>query len=644
MSSRSYIALAGCSTAVSTIALQAGTQLVAWWYGNSSNLGAPLFEYDGAAIYAPWMLVRWYLLWPELFPIKLGLLVAVSVVAFVAYCAYRNNALPWQRKKDDVLDAPEWGTEKDLRKADLLHKDGPYGIVLGMLPDGRLVTYRGGAHVLLQGGTGTGKTVSGVLPGILCLDHDSLLVLDTKGENYDTTARYRATLGPCAFFDPTNPDSVRINPFSVIRFEADFEDMDVANLCKLIVARTGTSGTDSTGRYYQQRVRPVLEAMVRHSFYDVGVVPSGGSLRRMLPGFEASTLKAMLKSKVRSVVDAAKAFEGMAADSRKGTLDGLADVLAVFGDRLVDRATSESDFAINDIMAADKPWTLYLRSPQSDQDRLQPLMMMITRQIIGKLMFKLTACDDSRLKLRTLTLVMEEFADSDLSFIKDKLVTMRGFGMRAILVAQSNKLLKEVYGPLNSIDENCAAIVTYANIGQDEQTYISGNAGQRIETVERVTRKHGVWITDPERSVSTAAHKSPLLTRADVRAIPDDRQHVTVRGVKPTFLLLKPEYYKHPQLSKRGDNCVAHPELRPGQQQWVLDRRAAAKTRISNMDLLKQLTARRGWSADDLAAAIFPTLKNETVRKWIAGSLDLPPDRRKQVEALLAEDVETEAA
>lgn len=635
---RRSIGIAGLLSGVSAIALQTGTQAVAWWYGYSEYLGSPLMVLSGGTpIYSPFEIVRWVMARPDLLAFKAGAAISAAMVWFVVLGLHRAKQLPWQDNspESDITGASEWGSDRDLRRLGLL--DGESGIVLGMLRNERLITYTGGAHVLFQGGTGSGKTVAGVIPSILVLDDDSLLVLDTKGENYAATGRWRASLGPCAFFDPTCVDSVRFNPFAEVSFGSADEDRELGNLCKMIVARTGTSGTDSVGQYYQRRVRPLLEALARHSFYDLGEVPTGGALRRMIPDFGGSCLKAMLRSSCRSVVDAAREFARQSEDSQKGTLDGLADVLGIFGDRLVDTATSASDFRISDLMAGDRPWTLYLRSPQSDQDRLQPLMMLITRLVLSRLMFHLRECDDGRPKKRTLTLVLEEFADANLSFVKDKLATMRGFGIRALLVAQSDLLLKEVYGPLNSIDENCDAVVAYSNIGQDEQAYVSANAGQKQETVVRVSRKQSVLWKDHEKTVSTASHKTPLLDRSAVRGLPADRQVVFVSGSRKAFLPYKPVWFAHSELARRGDDCVADPGLRPGQQSWVLERRRESVPVRRNV--LAELAAETGWSAEEINLRVFEgKIASGTIRQWLAGkSKRLPESRVAAVEAALAE-------
>ena len=138
----------------------------------------------------------------------------------------------------------QWASADDVRSAGLLadeHNRG--GIILGSwrARKGRsdLLQYTGPHHVLVVGYCRSGKSAGVTVPTLLNWD-ESVVIYDTKGENWESTSGFRAQrLGQRVLkFDPVAPDSARFNPLLEVRLDQNMLE-DVQSICTLIVDPDG---------------------------------------------------------------------------------------------------------------------------------------------------------------------------------------------------------------------------------------------------------------------------------------------------------------------------------------------------------------------------------------------------------------------
>ncbi len=143
-----------------------------------------------------------------------NVLYALSAVWFVAACIFAY--VFYRRDRGDSIDythgSAHWATEEEIRRAGLISK-AEGGIICGgwINPKGEsfFLTHSGPEHVLVVAPTRAGKGVSNIRPTLLTWK-ESALILDIKGENWDTTAGYRSReLGQyCLRFEPTDPGDI----------------------------------------------------------------------------------------------------------------------------------------------------------------------------------------------------------------------------------------------------------------------------------------------------------------------------------------------------------------------------------------------------------------------------------------------------
>ena len=139
--------------------------------------------------------------------------------------------------------------------------------------------------------------------------------------------------------------------------------------------------------------------------------------------------------------------------------------LGLYRDPVVAEVTRRCDWRIGDIVAGERPTTLYLVVPPSDINRTKPLIRLILNQIGRRLTEDLLA----KAGRRRLLLMLDEFpALGRLDFFESALAFMAGYGIKSFLIAQSLNQIEKAYGPNNSILDNCHVRVSFAT--NDERT------------------------------------------------------------------------------------------------------------------------------------------------------------------------------
>lgn len=653
---RLVIASAWSAAISAIVAMWAATQFVAWYFHGHKSLGEHLFWIDGLGkIYAPWSFLEWWWLWGGDLPIlsKVRLIAAGMFLALTALGVRGFLKSDKARDKDAIGTEPEWGGERELRKLGLMTGRGfgdANGVVLGMLPNGRLIVYTGEAHVLCSGVSEVGKTVGFVVPTILSIDHRSAVIFDTKGELWELTGKHRASLGPAFFFDPTNPDSACLNPFADVRMGEKQEVGDIQNLISALVAGSGEAPKGEKSEFYAKKVKGLLLGVALHILYDIdGVELSFPAISRLMPDFEDKVLPAMEKSGNELVRKKATEFMDEDGGVRKNILSTAKSLLEVFDDPLLCEKMETSDFSFNDLMTGPDPVTVYLQIRGSESERLKPLLLLIARAVIDRNLYADRVTDDGRKKVRRCALVLEELADSGMRFIVNKMLTMRSKGFSVVAVTQSIDDLKREFGMLQTIDASSYAVITHASTSRNEQQYSSDGAGQKMEQTTRVTREKGLLFYDPEKSISVSSHKSPLLSRTDVRGFPSDRQMLVVRGEKKAFLPHKVIWYKHPLFKELGVNNRAADFEDTGQSAWILEKhtkreraRAEAASRMPSDTDLAFISQRTGWDEKKISEHVFDRrYRPLVVKKWMRDASALPRQHagyvtriREEIEAM----------
>ena len=510
----------------------------------------------------------------------------------------------------------QWANADDVRAAGLSadeHNRG--GIILGSwrARKGRsdLLKYKGPHHVLVVGPARSGKSAGVTVPTLLNWD-ESVVIYDTKGENWALTSGFRAQrLGQRVLkFDPVAPDSARFNPLLEVRLDRHMLE-DVQSICTLIVDPHGMGIEDhwkSTAfgllvgvvtflllcdppevvPSFDRSLATVLAILSDGGPFRAAAVSAGAASeesRALVRDARAvfSYIREVAYSKLRSIssTDACpgdnaeyearrvgwriiavsmEAWLDKPANEAGSVLSTALSFLSLYRDPIVADNTRVSDFSVESLMGGKNPdgqavkekTSLYLVVPPSDKDRLKPLLRIVVSQVVRRLTEGMdfdTGGGKSRFPHRLLLLIDEFPSLGKLEIFEEALAFIAGYGMKALLIVQDRVQLAKSYTKEESIFSNCHIRIAYAPNNPETADMLSKMCGQATVThVQRQYSGNRMHIMLQNVNTNEQIVGRPLLTADECMRLPPDDEIVFVAGTAPIYCQ-KIKYY--------GDSAMA---------------------------------------------------------------------------------------
>ena len=265
----------------------------------------------------------------------------------------------------------------------------------------------------------------------------SAIIHDIKGENWQVTSLWRSGFSRCIRFDPTSLASARFNPLQEVR-TGHLDVRDVQNIADILVDPEGALERRS---HWDKTAHSLLVGAILHVIYAKPDKTLSGvasllsdpactideTLEEMLTANHLGTEDAPLTHAV--VAEAARELLNKSENEKSSVVSTAVSFLGLYRDPVVRRATSTSDWSIEDLLPGAPQVSLYLVVPPSDLSRTRPLIRLILNQIARRLCETLPApiaADQATL------LMLDEFpALGRLDFFETSLAFMAGYGVRA---------------------------------------------------------------------------------------------------------------------------------------------------------------------------------------------------------------------
>ena len=533
------------------LAIWSATEWTAWRLGFQPQLGHPWFELLHFPFYLPPAFFWWWYAYdayaPDIF-IEGAYIAASGGITAAAVAIGMSVWRAREAKNAETYGSARWAQPKEIEAAGL---SGPDGVVLGRYQRSYL-RHDGPEHVLCFAPTRSGKGVGLVIPSLLTWP-GSAIVHDIKGENWQLTAGFRAQHGRVLLFDPTNAKSSAYNPLLEVR-RGEWEVRDVQNIADILV---DPEGSLEKRNHWEKTSHALLVGAILHVLYAeedktlAGVASFLSDPKRPIE----STLSAMMRTPhlgeagVHPVVaSAARELLNKSGNERSGVLSTAMSFLGLYRDPVVAEVTRRCDWRIGDIVAGERPTTLYLVVPPSDINRTKPLIRLILNQI-GR---RLTEDLQAKAGRRRLLLMLDEFpALGRLDFFESALAFMAGYGIKSFLIAQSLNQIEKAYGPNNSILDNCHVRVSFATNDERTAKRVSdalGTATEMKAMKNYAGSRPSPWLG--HLMVSRSETARPLLTPGEVMQLPPTDEIVMVSGVHP-IRAKKARYYEDARLQER---------------------------------------------------------------------------------------------
>lgn len=533
------------------IAAGLSTQFTASSLGYQRALGPPEAIVLGVPLYMPWKLFEWWFHYDayarDIF--QTGGLIFISGAAFAVLLAFAFSLWRSREKKNtDTYGTARWATRRDLRRLDLTRGDG---VVLGSF-NRQLLRHDDDEHVLVVAPTNTGKSVGISLPTGLVWRH-SYIALDLKGENWTVTSGLRSSFGPVVRFAPTESDAHRYNPLTQVRRgEAEVRDAQV--LADMLVDPEGALRERS---HWQLRAFELLVATILWTLYAERqkTLSRLGELLADPKRPITNLLEEMLARPIKDgaphpvVASGARQLLDMAEAERSGVVSTALGYLALYRDPVLARATEVSDFAIEDIITGPRPVSLYLVIPPEEISRLKALLRLVLNQILKRLT-EIAAQQHG--KGRRVLLMLDEFPQlGKLDFFEHALAYIRGYRIKACLVAQSLNQIAQAYGEHSSILDNAHVRVAFACNDERTAKRISDMLGVTTETRAQMNyagSRMAPWLG--HTMVSRQEVPRPLLTPGEVMQLPPT-DALILTGGSPPIRARKVRYFEEPAFRSR---------------------------------------------------------------------------------------------
>lgn len=562
--------------------------LINWWvtqhaariFGYSRALGPAL----PGGIYAPWEWIAWWARWREVERLRpvwelCAREAAPPLLAAGALAAGAINLARWWLRDTtpDLHGSARWMTACEVRASGFLApprylprmvrrwlvragwlkplkpRDGIY---LGAWRTrGELHYLRdcGPGHVLVVAPTRAGKGVNNFVPTLLTWPH-STLVHDFKPELWELTAGARKSVGQlCLNFDPAcyygTGVGVRFNPLEEVRVGTLYEVADAQNLAQILIDPDGKGF--AADDHWVAAAEALVTGVILHVLYAerdktlravVGILSDpeatiDQTLERMMtaehdPGGARGwrTIRGTPTRTHQVVAESMRAVLNKAEKERSAVVSALVERLPLFRDPLIDAATARSEFSIDDLVNRRRPVSLYLTVPYASRDRLRPLTRLVLNQIVRRLTEKIAFKDGRPVSAhrRPLLLMLDEFAQfGRFKEFAESMNHMAGFGLRACLALQSLNQILELYGPHQSLIENCDTTVRFTPNDIESAEEISRLVGQTsVRHAHRTQSGGGARISEPEVG-------RPLMTPDEARRMSVDDVLIFARGQRP---------------------------------------------------------------------------------------------------------------
>ncbi|ONH84055.1 conjugal transfer protein TraG [Roseomonas mucosa] len=529
----------------------AATQWTAWQLGFQAQLGEPWFMVAGWPIYYPPAFFWWWYFYDAYAPKVFieGAIIAASggfiaIAVAIGMSVFRAR----QAKNVATYGSARWAEPDEIKAAGLLDPDG---VLLGRLERDYL-RHDGPEHVLCFAPTRSGKGVGLVVPTLLTWP-GSTIIHDIKGENWGLTAGFRSKHGRVLLFDPTDPTSSAYNPLLEVR-RGDKEVRDVQNIADILV---DPEGALDKRNHWEKTSHSLLVGAILHVLYAeadktlAGVANFLSDPKRPVE----TTLRAMMNTRhlgeagVHPVIaSSARELLNKSDNERSGVLSTAMSFLGLYRDPVVAKVTARCDWRIADLVAAERPVSLYLVVPPSDINRTKPLIRLLLNQVGRRLTEDLkTSANQHRLLL-----MLDEFpALGRLDFFESALAFMAGYGIKSFLIAQSLNQIEKAYGANNSVLDNCHVRVAFATNDERTAKRVSdalGTATEMRDSTNYAGNRLSPWLG--HLMVSRQETARPLLTPGEVMQLPPADELLLVAGVPP-IRAKKARYYEDARFRER---------------------------------------------------------------------------------------------
>ncbi|HXD38856.1 MAG TPA: type IV secretory system conjugative DNA transfer family protein [Rhodanobacter sp.] len=463
-----------------------------------------------------------------------------------------------------------FASRADLARAGLL-KQGADGVIIGR-SGGRYLYLGGLQHIIMTAPTRTGKTSSVAIPVLLTYGH-SAVVMDLKGELFQTTSGYRRSQGQTIRkFAPYAEDgrTHRFNPFLCLSSDPRVRVSEIQTIGAILypddpqkdpfwIAQARSAFLGFASFMYEQWDDRVGSGMQLDPNTDVSF-PSferiyrlssgdghGGDLKETIKQWLSD--RAFLGEQTRTTLSG---LAGLATETFSSVIATVQEPLQQFISPILAAATNASDFDVAGLRR--RPTTIYVVIPPAKLGESGKLLNIFFSAVVGQNL-KTTPQEDPSIKHQVLLLMDEFTAMGRVNALSERISITAGYWVRDLTIIQSNSQLRATYGAdaaQTYVTNHAASIVFTPREQQDAEDYSKMLGDTTVRRRQRTVSKGGTsWSHTEERR--------PLMLPQELKGLPNDDEIIFYEGCPP-IRCRKNWYFKNAYFRKR---VLPPVEIRP---------------------------------------------------------------------------------
>lgn len=508
----------------------------------------------------------------------MGHLIGLVVLGFMLWLAFSPS-------KESLHGDSRFAKKADIKKAGLLDEGtSDPAILLGKFKDS-FISFKGQEFVMVSAPTRSGKGVGIVVPNLLNYN-GSVVCTDIKLENFELTSGFRAKHSDVYLFCPLSKERTthRWNPYDYITDDPNLRIDQVNALMNFLVP----TPADSKDPMWTREARKLAVGMSLF-LLDCDEFPlTLGELRRQimpevgLPKYITDVILKQYRHRLDPECIAILAgFSRKPSKTAEGILGELEGALELWGNPLVDAATSTSDFDFRDLRK--KRISLYIGIEAKDLERMERLLNLFMQQLIEQNLQSLPPRYDKKGTLTTgdpsikhsVLLCLDEFAAlGRLTILEKGVAFIAGYGLRMLPIFQSMSQLRSVYGNdvAENLEVNHCAKIHFAARKQSQAEEIANELGFKTVKSESKT----IQVGEGKQSKSVSEAKRHLLLPQDIKQLPIDDELIIVDNCPPIYAQ-KIRYFKDSAFTDRVLAPVTVPVIdiirypTRGQESMIID-------------------------------------------------------------------------
>lgn len=376
----------------------------------------------------------------------------------------------------------------------------------------------------------------------------SVIVNDIKGELFQATAGYRATLGKVYVIDPQGVGNC-YDPLA----GKDTEDKLFSQAASILFE------PEERERIFTQRATVMLTQLFAAARKEgKPALPYVRHLTRQ--GLEATAkrlhdLDPQLATQFLDVRYEEAHFSDRFLHSAWSTLTTKLRPLLT---ETVIKCFTRSDFMPEQILQSDTPVTVYFRWPEKDLLALSPLVRLLWGSMIDE--FIATFDRNQGKNCHPVLLLIDEAGRTAIPSLADHATTVVGRGISMWIAIQSISQLEAIYGKARAqvLKDNMETQIYHRTNDSLTAKYLEDRAGMQSGYARSTTAREGYY--EAFKSEGHAERPIPLLTAQEIMKL-KDHEIIGFHRNLPPFKIRRVEWWRHPILKLR--RAIPAPALLP---------------------------------------------------------------------------------